>query len=122
VIRGLTDAERDLVDRVIDLAVLVSSPRLMAGVQVDDDFFPAREIDHATLARILAVLVRFATGVAQLHPVRTLRVVAVKHEAYLMDRRLNLGLVRDPEVLVLPCTDELVMQLQALFPAMRVLG
>src|SRR5271157_6329022 len=39
-----------------------------------------------------------------------------------MNRRLNLRLVRNPEVLELPGADELVMQLQALFPSVRMLG
>ncbi len=40
----------------------------------------------------------------------------------LMDRRLDLDLVRDSEVLELPRADEVVMQLQALLPVVRVIG
>ena len=79
--RRLTDGEGDRGNRIIDLAVLVASPGLVAGVQIDHDLSPAREIDQAPLPCILAVLVRFATGVVHPHAVRTLRVVAIKHEA-----------------------------------------
>ena len=84
-------------------------------------FQPVKSIKPA-LAGILAVLVRFAAGVAHLHPIRALRVVAVEPEVQLMDRRLDLDLVGDAEVLELPRADEVVMQLQALLPVVRVIG
>ena len=39
-----------------------------------------------------------------------------------MDRGLNLDLVGIPEVLELPCADEVVMQLQALLAIVRLIG
>ena len=66
-------------DRIIDLAVLVAAPRLVGSIQVEDDLFPALEID-LHLARPFRVLVRFVADVGHIQPVAAPRVVAIEQK------------------------------------------
>ncbi len=93
----------------------------MARVEVEDNLFPAGEVDDPPLPGVLAVLMCLAAGVGHLHAVGAERIVAIEPESQLVDRRIDPDFVRDAQVLKLPRADELIVQPQTLLPIVRML-